>query len=84
MIKMSRDKMRKFSVLGIKNHRSAAVGGGGRRVRPPGSASVDLKGHIYIIILDAFTIKLVFNKLHLFSHYYNDLSVATAQQQPKT
>jgi len=32
--------MRKIIVLGIKNHRSAAVRGGARRVRPPpGSAS---------------------------------------------
>jgi len=27
--------MRKIGVLGIKNHRSAAVRGGARRVRPP-------------------------------------------------
>ena len=30
-----RKNMRKISVLGIKNHRSAAVRGGARRVRPP-------------------------------------------------
>jgi len=30
-----RKKLRKISVLGIKNHRSAAVRGGARRMRPP-------------------------------------------------
>ena len=35
--KRAKKKRRKFSVLGIKNHRSAAVRGVGR---PPGSASV--------------------------------------------
>jgi len=44
MLKINRErrkKMSKIRVLDIKNHRSAAVGeGGGRRVRPPGSASV--------------------------------------------
>ena len=30
-----RGKIEKNSVLGIKNHRSAAVRGGARRVRPP-------------------------------------------------
>ena len=34
-----RRKLGKNSVLGIKNHTSAAVRGGARRVRPPGSAS---------------------------------------------
>jgi len=37
--KLTDEKLRKISVLGIKNHRSAAVRGGARRVRPPGSAS---------------------------------------------
>ena len=38
MFKISRErrkKIRKISVLGINNHRSAAVRGGARRVRPP-------------------------------------------------
>ena len=38
-MKRATKKMRKNSVLGIKNHRSAAVRGGARRVHPPGSAS---------------------------------------------
>ena len=34
-------KKRKIGVLGIKNHRSAAVRGGRARCAPPGSASAD-------------------------------------------
>jgi len=39
--------MRKNSICGIKNHRSAAVRGGARHVRPPpGAASVQLRTYL--------------------------------------
>jgi len=39
-------KLRNISVLGIKNHRSAAVRGGARRVRPPPRSASEIFMHI--------------------------------------
>jgi len=40
-------KLRKIGILGIKNHSSAAVRGGARRVRPP----LDPLVHLYLTML---------------------------------
>ena len=44
-----RKKLRKNSVLGIKNHRSAAVRGGARRVRPPPGSASDNSGRLITV-----------------------------------
>jgi len=53
--------MRKLSVLGIKNHRSAAVGGGGAGCAPPPHGSASDHGERLIFLLE-----LIFEIVALF------------------